>query len=308
MLRVASLFPSGTLPIVLSDSPYVRTKFSECGFRVLDSNSDFASVKEAIFIPTDEERALSQAKIEHALGSAAVLVIPLMAFSSDNSSVDYLVKRLAELDFASACSLSAERVGLIEKATKPVQITSEDGSSMLVTIGNQPEVFLPKLEPSIAYGEWAVISQFLEVALIPNEENSSFIVDGSILCDGVSVAFHSENWIKARPSALAAWNILRAVRIGGGFPIALKISESRVKSITTAAGEQILPKISPLTDVELQERLIEMSFASAPASDSIDWSINSQINEASGGVHLALGTGVAAAHIDFIASKACVMF
>lgn len=304
MQSILSLFPSQTLPVVVTDSEYARKVFAARGFRVTDGISTAERLKEAIFIPTDEEHTLPRDKLEFILGDAAVLVIPLMSFNATRPAIDYLLKRLERLDFKAACAVSAERIRLIEQNQGRIQVSSVGSNSLSIAIGSNPEVFLPKITPEIAFGEWAVISQFLEVALIPNEGNTSFSVDGSISCDGASVAFHSENWRTSRAPAVAAWRFLKGVREAGGFPLTLSISQSMVLSIKTSMGLDITPVLMPLTDLELHEQLIEMSFASVPFDEEVDWNINSQINEASGGVHVAIGTGVAAAHIDFISSKA----
>jgi hypothetical protein len=86
----------------------------------------------------------------------------------------------------------------------------------------------------------------------------------------------------------------------------LEIKNSEVTKILTSSGEDILKLIRPLTDEVFHGKLIEVSFASLSPSENTDWSINSQINEAAGGVHIALGTGVEAAHIDFISPFASV--
>ena len=52
--------------------------------------------------------------------------------------------------------------------------------------------------------------------------------------------------------------------------------------------------------------ITEVGFGSLPSSETTDWSINSQLNEPAGGVHLALGAGETAAHIDFVSPNAMI--
>ncbi len=77
-------------------------------------------------------------------------------------------------------------------------------------------------------------------------------------------------------------------------------------AIRTAHGDDVMSKIKPLTDKVFHGFLVELAFASLTPSTKTDWSINSQINEAAGGVHIALGTGVSAAHIDFVSPYAII--
>ena len=50
-----------------------------------------------------------------------------------------------------------------------------------------------------------------------------------------------------------------------------------------------------------------MGFGSLEPCAETDWSVNSQLNEPSGGIHLALGAGDEAAHIDFVSPFAKVI-
>jgi hypothetical protein len=57
----------------------------------------------------------------------------------------------------------------------------------------------------------------------------------------------------------------------------------------------------------LHEYLTEVGFGSLEPCAETDWSVNSQLNEPSGGIHLALGAGDEAAHIDFVSPFAKVI-
>lgn len=140
--------------------------------------------------------------------------------------------------------------------------------------------------------------------MISNDDRTSFKVNGEILCDGVSIAYHSENWKVSREKMRSAWNIFHLIRTKDDFPLLVRVANTRIIFINTKSGVDILPMILPLVDGEFADEIIEMSFAGFVGGNDINWNINSQINEAAGGVHLALGAGVAAAHIDFIASRA----
>lgn len=72
-------------------------------------------------------------------------------------------------------------------------------------------------------------------------------------------------------------------------------------SVTTAGGEELLPSLMECVDPREGAIIREVAFATGTLSkDALDLSINSQFNEAAGGVHVAIGTGLHGAHIDFI--------
>jgi hypothetical protein len=302
---LADLFSRRKPPPVLTDSDVVRRIFGAGGFEVLDTNEVLNQTlpSAAIVITTKPDSLPPGPDLTSLFANSAILDIPLTSFEASLEAIEYLYQRLSTLNFSEACAKSMQIVETIEYATKPIVIRS-GGAKLNVDIGKEVSIALPKLEPNIFIGEWISISQFLEVGLIPNEEYSSFEVSGMLVCDGASVAHHRMNEAAAQPLAAKAWSIFENIRSSSGFPLEIVVESSRVITIRTSTGEDILHKIHPLIDEVFHGMLIEVAFASLPPSNSVDWCINSQINEASGGLHLALGTGVHAAHIDFIASRA----
>lgn len=307
--NITKLFSSNSLPIVISDSDYVLEKFSEEGFRVcplLDALEGHEPYHEVMLAIVDPSANPPQDVFDRTFENSAVLICPLMSFSSDQKSIDYFISTLKTIDFEFACKNGRERLEMLQCQDSEMQINSL-GSSLSLTLGENLEIFAPKVNPVIKPGEWISVSQFLEIALIPNKEYNCFNVNGDFTCEGVSVAFHRHNYMESGPLASEAWNIFEEIRESGGFPLLLKVRDSEVTSIKTSSGECVLDKIKPLTDEVFHGKLIEVAFASIDPSHSTDWSINSQLNEAAGGVHLALGTGVKAAHIDFVSPTATVV-
>jgi hypothetical protein len=306
--NLTKLFSSRKLPVIISDSNYVLDAFFRQGFDVIsliEVGESECAPDEVLLANISPENSLKAEKFEKTFGNSSVLIVPLMSFSGDNRSIDYFISRLKDIDFEEACIRGKARLEQIQNLSVPLEITYK-GCSLVVELGQDIDVFVPKIIPTINKGEWISVSQFLEVALIPNEKYTCFKVDGEFICEGISVAFHRGNHGIAKPIANEAWRIFSDLRNQKKFPLMLEIKNSEVTKILTSDGEDILKLIRPLTDEVFHGRLIEVSFASLSPSEDTDWSINSQINEAAGGVHLALGTGVKAAHIDFISPFAFV--
>lgn len=115
---------------------------------------------------------------------------------------------------------------------------------------------------------------------------------------------HRRNWPLAQPSGRAAWRLLQRVREAGGFPLSLSLVNSRVTAVMTSEGQNLLPQLLSWVDVKNRDLVAELAFATSGVSLPVDWSVNSAVNEASGGMHVALGAGVEGAHIDFISTEA----
>lgn len=301
-----SLYESGELPTVVSDSPALLKGFSSMGFRTL-SVADLCSdqrlaPRETILVAATPARH-PNATLLDALRNSATLFIPLLAFSYDERSIAYLIRRLISIDFSDACKQSRRIVEYVQHTEEPIYVSSE-GCHLTIELGKNVNVFAPKLVPRISGGESISIIQFLEIGLVPNQELTSFNVNGTLSCEGVSIAHHLHSHFQSGQIAEKAWNIFDEVRYEGGFPLILEIRDSEVTALRTTGGVDILQRIIPLTDEMLRGRLTEVGFSSLNPSSETDWSINSQLNEPAGGVHLALGAGESASHIDFVSSHA----
>lgn len=306
--EIRKLFGSGELPVVLSDSPYVLDRFRANGFATLSvdfvcENPD-ESPDDVMLVPAMPSEHPNE-KLRQALANSSVLLIPLLAFSSTHGAIDYLSHRLTKLNFSMACERNRIMVEYVQHADAPILVQS-NGCKLEIELGANVDVFAPKLKPSISRGEWISIIQFLEVAMVPNEDNSSFNVNGSLVCDGVSIAHHMHTHSLSGPIADEIWQRMLGFRKSNKFPLKLKVKDSRMVSILTPDGDDILNLVKSYTDDMMHGYLTEVGFGALQPTQDTNWLINSQLNEPSGGVHLALGAGEEAAHIDFISPNAIV--
>lgn len=305
---LAGLFPDH-FPNVVSDSDDVIRQFSNYGFSCLKL-SDVISGKvtspvSVILITCDPSLIPVRGSLIQAFGSSAVLIIPLLSFQATGSAIEYLAHTLKKVDFKAACTANLRIVEALERTVSPINVfTNQD--VMSVDLSLSLEIALPKVAPNISIGEWVSLGQFLELGLVPNEGHTAFNVNGKMWCDGMAVAHHRHNLSEARPKAFEAWRILSDVHKKGGFPLELTISSSKMESVCTRDGVDILQALLPLTDEVFRGLLTEVAFASINAFTQPDWTVNSQLNEGAGGSHVALGTGVHAAHIDFVSTFAKV--
>lgn len=304
-----SLYESGELPTIVSDSPYLLNGFSSLGFRTLSiaelCSEPGLAPKEVVLVAATPAKH-PNVSLRNALLKSAVLFVPLLAFAHDERSIAYFIKRLTALDFFAACENSRSLVEYVQHTKEPIEVAT-NSCRLTIELGSNVDVFAPKLEPSIEIGESISVIQFLEVGLVPNQELTSFNVNGSLICDGVSIAHHLHSHFESGPIAENAWTTFRRVRSTSGFPLVFEIRDSKAVSLKTRLGEDILDQILPFTDEMLRGHLTEVAFASLSPSFDTDWTINSQLNEPAGGVHVALGAGETAAHIDFVSSSAQIL-
>ncbi len=300
------LFGKNVLPTVLSDSPYVLRKFGDSGFKTLSldavSNRNVVAPVDVLLVPAipsvhPNEELLS------ALKHSAVLVVPLLAFAAGTREVDYLHMRLSTLSFSETTKKNLELIEFIQHTDSPIIVHSPD-CCLVVELGDDVDVMVPKVAADIAVGQWISIIQYLEIGLVPNSSNSSFKVNGTLSCEGVSIAHHLHSHFESGPIAAEAWRFFDKLRADGQFPLTLEIEQSRLKSILTIDKVEVLHSILPLTDKIMRGGLTEVAFAALAASEETNWAINSQLNEPAGGFHVGIGAGENAAHIDFVSPYA----
>lgn len=300
------LFGRTELPSVVSDSAYVLDVFRASGFESLEVSSvssQTVDVPPAVLLVPAAPSIHPNHELLASLENSAVLVVPLLAFAYGESEIDYLIQRLSNLSFADSCERNRELLEYVQHKDGPITIEG-NGCRLIVELGDEVDIMIPKVVPNIAIGEWISIIQYLEVGLVPNRTHSSFRVNGQLAVEGVTVAHHLHSHSWSAPIANEAWSLLHGLRSAGLFPLVLTIENSMVLNIVSKDGADFTGRLLQLTDEIMRGGLTEVAFGALEASDETDWTLNSQLNEPAGGFHVGIGAGESAAHIDFIAPRA----
>lgn len=236
---------------------------------------------------------------EHFDGAAA-LVVPLRSFGTDVTSLEYLPRALRAIDFRRAARNARGVVNSVASAPSGLRLVSASGTDLKVELGDDVQLMTPKGTTAISPGEWVSIAQFLEVGIVPQASVNSFSMSGTMHADGVSIAHHVIAPSIAVPMSSAAWREVTAIRRGEGFPLVVEIRDNTCISIRDTRGIDVAERLLQYTDPALRGELIELAISTVNLGSEPDWSINSQINEAWGGAHIAFGMGIKGAHIDFV--------
>ncbi|MDC0746131.1 hypothetical protein [Polyangium mundeleinium] len=306
----------GVRPTYFADSleVYDFLRSTGCRCHYLAAGDDPASLPEelranAVLLFT--ERDNPPRFYDDAFGNSRVLMIPLRPFEPSLRAAMYALERIAQSDFARAAENSRQLINFIGAHQDSFRIQG-DGCDLLVQLADEITVMQPIEDPFLQPREWGAIGQWLEVGLIPNGGNiqrSGYLVKGQFLARGTSIARH-----QTMPEARAhlhreARELAHDLREDGQFPLTLSVEDSRIKEIRTQGGKDIYKEVRRLSGEHTDMVLLELSMSSnaSTSSQTIDWSINSVMNEGCAGVHVAVGDGISAAHIDFIATDARII-
>jgi hypothetical protein len=236
-----------------------------------------------------------------------MLFLPFNAFDPSDAAVRYGFDLLSRLDVPAHVDGVGSLVRTLDSDAATIEIGTA-GTGAVLRLGDDIRILNAKTEADITRGEWASVAAYLEVTLVPasgavrlDEHALGFTLEGNLSVDACAVAQHRFFPDKVGPRAARAWDVISETRRGGGFPLRLTIANTHLVSVTTAGGEELLPSLMECVDPREGAIIREVAFATGTLSkDALDLSINSQFNEAAGGVHVAIGTGLHGAHIDFI--------
>lgn len=296
----------GTLPVFFSDDYRVVKWLNDHNIpaKALDINeNDIPSVESAVVIPTNRQTG-SYFQLHKLFENSRVLIIPVAAFDPSLDATLYTLTLLGQSDFVLATKKNKDWVELLETDVKTMVFQKRD-SLLEVALRERIDLMLPKLEPELLSGEWEAIGAFFEVAMIPDNEDffhPGYVINGEVFVQGVAVAHH-----RIMPESLThlprqSWALLKRIYTEGGFPLAISIANSQVKSIRTAHNVYIHETLREFTNPAFELMIVEMAVSNNPSLKdvAIDWGINSVLNEGLEGIHFAVGDGVTGAHIDFL--------
>lgn len=293
-------------PIILCDNKDIESSLQLAGIEAFDIHSE--DIVNVINNKSSAVMVISNPKLDRKLlkgniSKLNVLIIPCYAFSSNTTEVVYTVIKMLEVDFEESVSKlkhlkSRYKAGeIISIKNECIDIRASITEFRIMGLCNEGVISLGSDEP---------LAAFTEIGLVPNVTNGNFkdigySVNGTMLCDGVCVAKDRECKDHVHELHQSAWSLFQTLRLTNEFPIKLKISENKVVGALTKSGRNIISMISDLMCEPFNTTLLEFAIATnSSVNETVDWSMNSVINESSEGVHVGLGDGIHCPHIDLI--------
>jgi len=260
--------------------------------------------KNVVLLVTKKD-GMSFFRLERLFKSSKVLIVPLAAFDPSFEASVYTVTLLAASDFVQATRENARWISILEGAEVQRLVFGGTCGELEVILKERLDLMLPRTQPGLLPGEWEAIGMFFEIAMIPNNEDffhPGYIVNGEVEVQGVAIAHHRIMPKQLTDLPAKAWQLLGGLVKEGRFPLKLKIANSQLKEVRSADGVDYTDEIRELSNPQLELMLVEMAISNNPGLDaySLDWRVNSVLNEGVRGVHFAVGDGVTGAHIDFI--------
>ncbi|MEY9864312.1 hypothetical protein ABH935_009968 [Catenulispora sp. GAS73] len=294
----------GVVPTIVSDSAVSASWASALGlpYRRVDELTETSDAvpSAALVILTRDENYARQAFLGDSFAKSRSLWLPLAAFDGCDEAVSYALGHLARMDFAGMLQGHLAALEFVEESSK-MSFEGDHGTRFEVGFG--PEVEFTMLQDlEVPVGEPVSLASFFEFATeIYTETFTSglplpFVVDGvlspsGILCAYAPGAYHADDTVvlDARRLARRAASARTRVRISNGVIDAVEMD-----------GEEVTQEFSKFAGPHgLRATEFAIGFHQAP-EDSLDWRINSPVNEGVQGIHVGIGDGQTSLHFDFV--------
>jgi hypothetical protein len=291
----------GQVPTVVSDSAVAAQWARSAGlpFRYLDELGTTAPAAALVILAEDENYA-RQDILRRPFVQSRVLWFPLAAFDGSKGAVSYALGHLENMNFANMLAGHRAALKLIEGAG---QVGFEGGRGTDLEVSFGPEVeFTMLTDLQVPVGDPAPLASFFEFETEIAEEQlapgqpAPFVVTGVMRPSGALRAhapgqFHADHIRVQQASQL--------VRRVAEAPTTVEVSDGQIRRIEIG-GEDLAGKFGALAGRSgLAIREFAVGFYRAPEG-SLDWRVNSPVNEGAQGIHIGIGDGCSGMHFDFI--------
>lgn len=238
-------------------------------------------------------------EIREHMNYMAVLWIPLAAFNAAGEDGAHTLRLLDRSSVREAVARNTAWLEHIRTGAGTMRF-SGTGTDVECTIGRYVEVGT-RVEGPLKLGDWVSLGTLFEVSLearqgVPLRED--FSVTGDFRAAGITVASDRRATSRGRDRFIQAMELHRSLATEG--PIDVTLADGVMISAKTS-DRDLTDQLLELTNPQYRLNIVEFAVGTnAQVARDVDWAINSQLNEGALGVHVGIGDGVTAAHIDFV--------
>ena len=285
--------------IIVSDDAAVCDEFSGRGLPTVLWTPDLVVEPGAKILLALCHQLVSRA-VRRQFAPASVLVLPIRSFDDSYDSIVYTIDLTLATDYVDTCRRNHEWVDLLRTKTDGVLRFTGPGTDLECRLRDDLKAST-SLTVGIEPGEWVSVADYCEVSLqAPSQEDwcGAFEISGYAEAVGV-VSAEDSRVTPIGVERVRAARPLRTALVEEG-PVTLVLEESIMRS-AQVGGKDRVHEITDVTNPDYGGHTIELGLGSNPGIlPLVDWTVNSQLNEGVGTVHLGFGEGITGAHIDFV--------
>lgn len=261
----------------------------------------------ALFLRNELVTADARKKLRH----ARVLVVPIASFDSSLEAALYTQKLVMVTDYHDVRAKIAywadslrNKEGALVFSAPPGPNGADSGTYLVCRLAENLKADA-WTDSEIGIGAWISVGLICEFSLTaPSTKDwyGAFVIDGHAVASGVLVA-RDARYTEAGDARIRAAHGLRDEMTANG-PIDLRI-ENGILTSARAGGEDFTGALLEATNPEYELHVLELGIGTNQSVlPHVKWSMNSQLNEGAGPVHIGFGEGMTGAHIDFVVEHA----
>jgi hypothetical protein len=307
--NVRKIYPPGDIYAV-SDDEWMGVAAAYYGLRPV-SLDDAEKLPPGVNIVLFLRNELVSVDVRKKLGHHRVLVVPIASFDSSLEAALYTQKLVTLTDYDDVRNRVAywadslrNKEGALVFSNSPPGDGADSGTHLVCRLAENLRA-AAWTDSEIGAGDWISVGLICEFSLTaPSAKDwyGAFVIDGRAVASGVLVARDSR-YTEAGDARIRAAQRLRDEMTAKG-PVDLRI-ENGVLTSARAGGEDFTSALLEATNPEYGLHVLELGIGTNQSVlPHVNWSINSQLNEGAGPVHIGFGEGVTGAHIDFVVEDA----
>jgi hypothetical protein len=290
----------GEIPTVVSDSAVSAEWAATVGLPFSYVSELTGPLLAALIILTRDENYTGQRALSETFTGSRSLWLPLAAFDGADEAVSYGLRHLTEMDFATMIRGHQAALEHLEQ-TNLMSFRGSRGTDVEVSFGPEVE-FTMLADLKVPIGDPSPLASFFEFETEIEEEQFAagqsrpFSANGTLRPSGILCA-HAPGAYSAADTAVRQGREL--ARRAAVVDTTVTISDGAVACIKME-NKDVTDEFARLAGIHGQQ-LSEFAIGFYHAADgSLDWRINSPINEGVRGIHFGIGDGSSGMHFDFV--------
>ncbi|WP_343327506.1 hypothetical protein [Pseudomonas putida] len=299
--NLISTFFGGEDISIISDSEYFLDECSKLGFKTANISSIERLPKHSIIFSFTNNAAKSTFEIAKNTQSKKSIFCALQVFDPSIDSALYSLKLLLESDFEKALITQRSMLNMLNSHQSFSLSGNDTNARVRIYPGAQPYGLITEdIEDDFIHS----VAEFFEVhyAHMNPREPCPFSVSGTVRASGILIVLRKHN--PTLPEGLKA-SLTWLSDLLSDEGAVLSIEDNTITSLKVKNQEHI--KLLDLAAGPRGLRLTEFAIGvNESIETSIDYKVNSQLNEGIRGIHLAIGDGSSGYHIDFLSPAVTV--
>lgn len=291
-------FVQKNIPMIV-DSLEIDTYLKEQGYKTIRfEDYDFQSQHTAFLIFSDYNYYY---KLKELWNDSQSIIVHLPAVKFDGSLpvIQYSLNQLVSSNIDEALALRDVLYDRIAESETELYLSDSKGSKLKCYLSENIEIANVDLE--LEPGWFYSVAEFWESSVVNTKaDKSSFSVEGIFYFDGILTQTTNQETKNHN------WKPLQYItdKIAFSEIKYLKIKNNVITQLVIDNQDETSALLDMTYNLERGLSLTEIAFgANKKIEETIDWSINSVVNEGIYGTHIGIGMAQKAPHIDFISQN-----